>query len=49
VEKITLKIDGQPIEADPGMTVLEAALAHDIYIPYLCHHPDLDPVGVCRL
>jgi formate dehydrogenase major subunit len=49
VEKITLKIDGQDITADPGMTLLEAALAHDIYIPYLCHHPDLEPVGVCRL
>jgi formate dehydrogenase major subunit len=49
VEKITLKIDGHQIAADPGMTLLEAALAHDIYIPYLCHHPDLEPVGVCRL
>jgi formate dehydrogenase major subunit len=49
VEKIALTIDGQDIAADPGMTLLEAALAHDIYIPYLCHHPDLKPVGVCRL
>jgi formate dehydrogenase major subunit len=49
VDKIQLKIDGQVVTADPGMTLLEAALAHDIYIPYLCHHPDLEPVGVCRL
>ena len=31
------------------MTVLEAAQAHGIYIPTLCHHPKLTPVGACRL
>jgi len=49
VERLTLTIDGQEITADPGMTILEAALAAGIYIPHLCHHPDLEPVGVCRL
>jgi formate dehydrogenase (NADP+) alpha subunit len=44
-----LIIDGQPIAAAPGTTVLEAALGAGIYIPHLCHHPDLKPVGVCRL
>lgn len=29
--------------------MLEAALGAGIYIPHLCHHPDLKPVGVCRL
>jgi len=29
--------------------VLEAALENDIYIPHLCHHPDLEPAAVCRL
>jgi len=48
-DKIKLTIDNRPIEAEPGTTVLDAALAADIYIPHLCHHPDLDPVGVCRL
>lgn len=47
--KITLKIDGLVITADKSMTVLEAALEHDIYIPHICYHPDLEPVGVCRL
>lgn len=49
MEKIKLTIDGLAIEAEPGMTVLDAALANDIYIPHLCHHPDLKPVGACRL
>lgn len=31
------------------MTILEAALENDIYIPHLCHHRDLEPVGACRL
>ena len=44
-----LVVDGQEIEAQPGSTVLEAALAAGIYIPNLCYHPDLRPVGACRL
>ncbi|MBA7670524.1 NADPH-Fe(3+) oxidoreductase subunit alpha [subsurface metagenome] len=31
------------------MTVLEAARSADIYIPTLCHFPDLEPYGGCRL
>jgi len=49
VDKIRLTIDGVQIEAEPGMTVLHAALQNGIYVPHLCDHPDLDPVGVCRL
>ncbi len=47
--KITLTIDGQKITVNEGMSVLEAALENDIYIPHLCYHPDLESVGVCRL
>ena len=49
MSETTLSIDGREIAARPGATILEAALAADIYIPHLCHHPDLKPVGVCRL
>jgi len=49
VDKITLTIDGLTVMAAPGTTLLQAALAEGIYIPHLCHHPDLKPVGVCRL
>ena len=48
-DHLTLTIDDVQLGAAPGTTVLEAALAAGIYIPHLCHHPDLKPVGVCRL
>ncbi len=47
--EITLSIDGQEIEANEGMTVLEVAQKAGIYIPTLCYHPDLAPYGACRL
>ncbi len=49
MKEITLHIDGQQVTVAEGTTVLEAALDAGIYIPNLCHHPDLNPVGVCRL
>jgi len=49
MEEITLTINGQEVKANKGMTVLEAAETAEIYIPTLCHHPDLEPYGGCRL
>jgi len=49
MERITLTIDGQQVKTKKGMTVLEAAEAASIYIPTLCHDPDLEPYGACRL
>jgi len=49
MEKITLTIDGLEITASRGDSVLEAAMENGIYIPHLCHHPDLKPVGICRV
>ncbi len=49
MEKIKLTINRQEVEANRGMTALEAAQAAGIYIPTLCHHPDLEPYGGCRL
>lgn len=46
---IALNIDGRDVETKKGRTVLEAALEAGIYIPHLCHHPDLTPVGGCGL
>lgn len=48
-KQINLTIDGQEIATSEGTSVLDAALANAIYIPHLCHHPDLKPVGACRL
>jgi formate dehydrogenase major subunit len=47
--KLQVTINGRPFEAEEGMTVLDVARAHGIEIPTLCHHPDLKPVGSCRL
>jgi len=49
MEMIALTINGQEVKAKRGMTVLEAAQAAGIYIPTLCHDPDLEPYGSCRL
>ena len=48
-KKVTLLLDGHEIKAHAGESVLEAALAHGIYIPHLCHDQDLKPHGACRL
>jgi formate dehydrogenase beta subunit len=49
LDNIRLTIDGQEVEVEKGTTVLEAAQQAGIYIPTLCHHPDLEPYGGCRL
>lgn len=46
---VTVTINGNTVKAGQGMTVLDAAQANGIYIPTLCHHPKLTPVGACRL
>ena len=46
---VTLTIDGRQIQAEAGSTVMEAAGAHNIYIPSLCHHEAVTPYGACRL
>lgn len=38
---ISLKINGTPVECPEGATILGAADMAGIYIPRLCHHPDL--------
>lgn len=47
--KFHLRIDGKAVEADEGMTVLEAARRAGIEVPTLCFHPELEPMGGCRL
>lgn len=44
-----LIIDSVAVEAAEGTTILQAALEHNIYIPLLCKHPDLEAAGGCRL
>ncbi len=49
MSQITLRIDGRPVEAEEGMTLLQAAKSAGIYIPALCADDDLEPYGGCRL
>jgi len=45
----SLRVDGQEIPYQEGQTVLQAALAAGLKIPHLCYHPELEPIGSCRL
>lgn len=46
---MNLTINGQSVTVAPGTTIYDAAKAAGIEIPVLCHHPKLEPVGVCRM
>jgi formate dehydrogenase alpha subunit len=46
---VRLTIDGQAVEAEEGMTILQAARQVGITIPTLCDLPTLPPHGSCRL
>jgi bidirectional [NiFe] hydrogenase diaphorase subunit len=45
----TLTIDGEAVAARGDETILEAAKAHGITIPTLCHLDGVSNVGACRL
>jgi len=46
---VTLKLNGQTIQAREGCTILEAAKEAGVDIPTLCHHPALAGFGACRM
>ena len=46
---VQVTINGQTLYAQEGMTVLEAARICGIEIPTLCNHPNLKPIGSCRM
>jgi predicted molibdopterin-dependent oxidoreductase YjgC len=46
---IELTIDGEPVQVQPGTTILEAAKAVDRWIPTLCFDERQDPFGACRV
>ena len=45
----TITIDGKEIPFQEGQTIMDAAIDADIYIPHLCHDPDYQPHGSCKL
>jgi [NiFe] hydrogenase diaphorase moiety small subunit len=45
----TFRLDGKEIPFEDGETVMDAALKAGEYIPHLCHNPDFEPHGSCRV
>ena len=48
-EEKTFILDGITIPFQDGDTVMDAALRAGAYIPHLCHNPEFDPHGSCRV
>lgn len=48
-EMVTIVLDGQPVQVPANATVVDAAMLHGVEIPVFCHHPKLEPVGMCRM
>src|SRR5512141_801157 len=48
-KQVTLSINGISATAPEGMYVADAAKLGGIDIPVFCHHPKLEPVGMCRM
>lgn len=47
--RISIRIDGELVQAQPGQTILEAAHENGRFIPGLCQFKGLSTVGACRL
>ena len=45
---VAFELDGQPVTAHPGETILKAAQRHGVDIPHLCYADGLRPDGNCR-
>ncbi|MDP9073982.1 MAG: NADH-quinone oxidoreductase subunit NuoG, partial [Actinomycetota bacterium] len=48
-EKVTITLDGRPVEAVKGEMIIAAAERAGTYIPRFCYHPRMKPVGMCRM
>jgi len=46
---VQITINGQEIAAQAGQTILQAAREAGVDIPTLCEHPQLEPIGACRI
>ncbi len=47
-QSLTFTLDGRPVDARPGETILAAARRQGVEIPHLCHQDGLRPDGNCR-
>ncbi len=46
---LNFSIDGVPMQAVDGQTVIQAARANGVDIPHFCWHPELSVPGNCRI
>lgn len=49
VTGVAVTLNGKVIDAQPGELVITAAERAGVYIPRFCHHPRMQPVGMCRM
>ena len=49
METFNIKINGMPVQAPKGSTILEAARLANIEIPTLCFLKDINEIGACRI
>ena len=48
-KQVTLTIDGKQVAVQEGTSIVDAAKLAGVDIPVFCHHPKLEPVGMCRM
>jgi NADH dehydrogenase/NADH:ubiquinone oxidoreductase subunit G len=49
MSEIRLTIDDQEAVVPEGSSILDACRKVGSYVPALCDHPDLEPIGSCKL
>ncbi|MDD5312007.1 MAG: NAD(P)-binding protein [Dehalococcoidia bacterium] len=49
MSKLNFILNGQPVQAEAGSTILEAARYNGVEVPTLCHDPRLKPTAACRI
>lgn len=47
--KVKITIDGNEIEVEEGLNLIEAAAQIKTKVPHYCYHPGLNPDGNCRM
>lgn len=49
MDMINIKVNGMPLEAPKGSTVLEASRLAGVEIPTLCYLKEINEIGACRM
>lgn len=47
-DRVTINLDGRPVEAEAGELLITVAQRAGTYIPRFCFHERMAPVGMCR-